>query len=86
MFDQTSKKIERTSVTCLTKTEHPFFLRHNCLIWAVIAIGSLWILERVKAGFGEILRNMQAEAKEFVSYKKNVYSFNMLVRILGGES
>ena len=42
----------------------------------------------MKAGFDEILRNIQAEPREFVSYKKNVYNntcYNYSVLIASKE-
>ena len=51
-----------------------YLLRHSCLIWAVIFTGSPKDLkETYKAGFDEILRNIQAQSKT-VSYKRTFSS------------
>ena len=52
------------------KTRASIFLYHNCQVWLAIFIRSLNISEKFKAGFDSILRNIQAAAREFVSYKK----------------
>ena len=40
-----------------------FSSHHNCLTWVAIFIGSLYISDTFKAGFDEMLGNIQAEAR-----------------------
>ena len=52
------------------KTPASIFLYHNCQILLAIFIRSLYISENFKAGFDNIVRKIQAAAREFVSYNK----------------
>ena len=53
----------------LHKTRAFYFLNHSCLIWFFIVIGSLQNLrgneETFEAGFGKILRGIQAGGSVF---------------------
>ena len=48
-----------------------FFLHHNCLICVVVVVGRFRI--HLRLHFDEILRNIQAEAREFVSNKNRKF-------------
>ena len=72
-FYQTTKKVETTSTPCFKKPEK-MLLYHSSLVWVAVANAShknVRSNERTfEAGYGIIVRNIQAEAKRFFLIRK----------------
>ena len=72
LFFQTSKKIELTSLSCLSKPEYHFLASQlpnlGCYChWKSLNLRNF--LKTFKVRLDEVLRNIEAQAKRLVSFK-----------------